>query len=377
MSRMRRIPRLERIHRIRTLLLKFVHNLGGSLAPLVQPVIVPNTIEELHLAADEVVAPLVHLFDVGMAGVDDAEHAGDDFLLAVGVDFGVAEDGDDVSHLGGQCHGVLGGVFDGRLGVLGTTEGDGNAHGNAIGGTELFERLEVGGARLYILILRQIEGIDQDGIEMQYLQQGSLPHESLEGGGPPLANDLEPVQVQIGDQYLGQSLRLQFFGSLQMLRHVQIDHLIAIRIWQPRRSQFGRPLQYPIHLQPPKQNIRRLFNRQLVRSQHNLRLGRRLIRIINTRKMFQLPALHPRILSLGIPLLQLLHGHIQKDFIKRNPLILVSLPHGIAIATIRRDQPHQSDNPRIREQCGNLPRAPYALGTIGLAKRQIPIDPRP
>mmetsp|Transcript_33349 Transcript_33349/g.70087 ORF Transcript_33349/g.70087 Transcript_33349/m.70087 type:complete len:250 (-) Transcript_33349:1252-2001(-) len=249
---MGRIPRLKRIHCIGTLLLELLHNFGGSLAPFVQSVVVSYTIKELDFPTNEIIATLVDFFYVRMAGVNDSKHSSDYLLLAVRVHLWVAEDGNNVSHLGGECNSIVGGTLDGRFGVVGAAEGDGNAHGNAIGGTELLKRLKIGRGRLNVLVFRQIEWINENGVEMQHLEQSALPHESPEGGGPPLANDLEPVEVQVGDQHLGQAFRLLRFGSLEVLRNMKVDHLVAIGVGQTRRTNLRRPLQNPVHLQPTK-----------------------------------------------------------------------------------------------------------------------------
>mmetsp|Transcript_697 Transcript_697/g.1606 ORF Transcript_697/g.1606 Transcript_697/m.1606 type:complete len:222 (-) Transcript_697:361-1026(-) len=220
-----------------------------------------------------------------MAGIDRAEHPRDDLLLAVGIDLRIAQYGHDVSHLGGKRDGIIGGGLDEVPGVGRAAQRDGNAHRHAIGGTELLERLKVRRARLHVHVVRQVERVHEDGIEVQHLQERALPHESLEGGGPALADDLEPVQVEVGDQDLRQPLRLGPALGLEMLRHVQVDHLVPIGVRQSRRTELRRPLQNAVHLQPPKEDVRALLDLQLVRPQRDLRLHRRLVRIVDTSKM--------------------------------------------------------------------------------------------
>mmetsp|Transcript_28426 Transcript_28426/g.59660 ORF Transcript_28426/g.59660 Transcript_28426/m.59660 type:complete len:725 (-) Transcript_28426:86-2260(-) len=377
MTGMSGVPSLEGVDGICALVLELLHELLGSFAPLVQSVVVSNAIEEFDFPTDEVISAFVNFLDVGMSHVDDSKHAGDDFFLAVGVDFGVAENGHDVSHLGGERHGVVRRGFDGRFGVGGTGQGDGDGHGDAMGRAVGFEMLEVGGGRVDILVIGEVERIDEDGVEVKDFQQSSLAHESLERAGPAFANDLEPVQVQIGDEYFGEGFRLGHLGLPLIGGNVQINLLVAVGVGQSGRSQLGCPFQNAIHLQTAEQNIGTLLDLQLVRFQRDLRIERRFIRIIDASEMLQLAALHPGILSFGIPLLQLVHGNIQEDLVKGNALILVPLPHRIPISPIRTNQPHQRDDPAIRKQRGNLPGPPHALRPIGLAERQIPIDPRP
>ena len=73
-----------------------------------------------------------------------------------------------------------------------------DAHRLPIGGTELVEGLEVGLRGVYVAVPREDKRIHEDGIEVQDLEEGSLPHESLQGGCPPLPDGLETVQVSTG-----------------------------------------------------------------------------------------------------------------------------------------------------------------------------------
>mmetsp|Transcript_3943 Transcript_3943/g.8698 ORF Transcript_3943/g.8698 Transcript_3943/m.8698 type:complete len:753 (+) Transcript_3943:855-3113(+) len=375
MSSVGRISRLESVHGIGALFLELIHDFSGSLTPLIKSIVVADAIEELDLSSNEVVSALVDLLDVRVTRIDDTEHSGDNLFLAVGVNFGVSEDGDDVAHLGGQCNSVLSRRLNGRLGILGTTEGDRNTHGNAIGGTMGLKIGKVGRASVNALILCQVERINKDGIEMQHFQKGSLPHESLEGSGPSLSDHLKPVEIQIGDEHLRQALGLLLSGSLQMFRHVQVDHLISIGVGESRWGYLRRTLQNTIHLQSSEQNIRGLFNLQLVRLQRNLRIGGRLVRIINARKVLELPALHARVLSLGIALLQLVHGNVQENFVKGNALILVTLAHGVAITAVGGDESHEGDDAGVGEEGGDLARAADGFGAIGLAEGEVAVDP--
>ena len=78
------------------------------------------------------------------------------------------------------------------------------------------------------VVTREVERIDEDGIEVQDLEEGSLPHESLQGGRPPLPDGLEPVEVEVSDKDLRQGHRLLHPCGPEVLRHVQVDDLVAV-----------------------------------------------------------------------------------------------------------------------------------------------------
>mmetsp|Transcript_7292 Transcript_7292/g.11479 ORF Transcript_7292/g.11479 Transcript_7292/m.11479 type:complete len:454 (-) Transcript_7292:2075-3436(-) len=340
MTRMCGVTSLERINSISTLFTKFIHEFTCCFTPLVQSIIVFDTIQQFNFTTDQIISTLVNFLNVGMAHINHTKHTCGNLFLPIGINFRVAQYSHNIPHLRRQRHSTVWRILNRRLGVLCTTQGNGNTHRYSIGGTEFLELFKVGSTRVHILIIRQVEWIDQNGIEMKHFQQSPLPHESLQGGSPTFTNHLQPIQVQISNENLWQSLRLCHPFLPQMSRNMQINLLIPIRIGQSRRCQLGRTLQNPIHLQPTEQNIRTLFNFQLVSFQCNLRMQRWFIRVINTGKMFQFSTLHTSILSLWITLLQLIDGNIQKDFIKGNTLLFMSLPYCIPITTVGTNQPH-------------------------------------
>mmetsp|Transcript_10344 Transcript_10344/g.17120 ORF Transcript_10344/g.17120 Transcript_10344/m.17120 type:complete len:378 (-) Transcript_10344:713-1846(-) len=376
MPRMGWVTSLECIHGIGTFFTKFVHKFTCCFTPLVQTIIVFDTIQQFHFTTNQIVSTLVNFFDVGMAHINHTKHTCGNFFLTIGINFRIAQYSHNIPHLRSQRHSTVWRTVNRRLGILCTTQGNGNTHRYTIGGTEFLKLFKVGSTRVRILIIRQIEWIDQNGIEMKHFQQSPLPHKSLQGGSPTFTNHLQPIQIQISNKNLGQSLRLCHPFLPQMSWNMQINLLIPIRIRQSRRCQLGSTLQNPIHFQPTKQNICTLFNFQLVRFQRNLRMQGWFIRVINTSKMFQFSTLHTGILSLRITFLQLLHRNIQKDFIKGNALLLMSFPHRISISTVRTNQPHKRNDPTIGKQCRNLPRPTDRLGPISLTKCQITINPR-
>ena len=73
-------------------------------------------------------------------------------------------------------------------------------------------------------------------------------------------------------------------------------------------------------------------------------------------------------LSLGIPLLQLIHRHVQEDFVKGYPLILVPLPYRIPITAVETDQSHQCNDSALGEEGGDLSRASDGFGAIGFGE---------
>ena len=55
----------------------------------------------------------------------------------------------------------------------------------------------------------------------------------------------------MADEDLWQGHRLLHPRGPEVLRHVQVDDLVAVGVRQPGRAELRRPLEYPVHLQPP------------------------------------------------------------------------------------------------------------------------------
>ena len=375
MPSVRGVARLEGVHGIRPLGLELVHKLRGGLAPLIQAIIVADAIEQLHLPADQPVPARVDVLNVRMAVVDGAEHARHDLLLAVGVHLRTAQNGHGVPHLGHQRHGARIGIVDRLLGVVGTGQGDGDAHADALGGLLLGKAAEIGRLLVDPRIAGQIVRIDEEGVEVQRLQQCALAHESRQRGGPALADDLEPVQIDVGDAHLGQRLGLGAALRPQMMGNVPVDPQIAIGVGQ-RGRKLRRALQHAVPLEALEQKVRRLLDGHLVRLQDDLRMQRFLVRIVDAGEVFELAALDAGVLALGVALLQFVHRNVQKHLVKRDALILVASAHGIAVGAVRADQAHQGDGAAVGEQRGDLARPPHALLAVRLAEAQIAVQPR-
>mmetsp|Transcript_35236 Transcript_35236/g.75212 ORF Transcript_35236/g.75212 Transcript_35236/m.75212 type:complete len:273 (+) Transcript_35236:348-1166(+) len=110
--------------------------------------------------------------------------------------------------------------------------------------------------------------------------------------------------------------------------------------------------------------------------QRDLRLRGGFVGIINAGEVLQLPALHAGILPLRIPLFKLVHGHVQEYLVEGDALVLVPLPHRVAVGPVRRYQSHQRDHTRFGEQRGDLPCPPHTLGAVGLGEGQVAVYPR-
>ena len=164
---------LEGIHSIGTLGLELLRQLLGGLAPLVQTIVVADAVQQLHFAADQVIAAAVNVLDVGMAGVDGAKHAGDDLLLAVVVHLRIAEDGNGLAHLRNEGDGALVRALNGRLGERGTGQGDGDRHADTLRGLTIGEVGKVGLRLVTEGIAGEVEGVDQDGVEVDGLEEGN------------------------------------------------------------------------------------------------------------------------------------------------------------------------------------------------------------
>mmetsp|Transcript_29035 Transcript_29035/g.43631 ORF Transcript_29035/g.43631 Transcript_29035/m.43631 type:complete len:319 (-) Transcript_29035:1243-2199(-) len=195
MPRMSRVTCLECINSICTLFTKFIHEFTCRFAPLVQPIIVFDAIQQFNFTTNQIITTLVDFLNVGMTHINHTKHTSGNFFLTIGINFRIAQYSHNVPHLCRQCHSTVWRIVNRRLGILCTTQGNGNTHRYTIGGTELRKLFKVGSTRMRILIIRQIERIDQNGIEMKHFQQCPLPHESLQGGSPAFTNHLQPIQV--------------------------------------------------------------------------------------------------------------------------------------------------------------------------------------
>mmetsp|Transcript_17517 Transcript_17517/g.51107 ORF Transcript_17517/g.51107 Transcript_17517/m.51107 type:complete len:654 (-) Transcript_17517:1277-3238(-) len=252
-SRVGGIAGLEGVHGIGALGGEFVAEFLGSLAPLVQSVVVFDPVQQFYLAADQIVAARVDMVDVGMVHVNDAKHAGDDFLLPIGVDFGIAENGDPFAHLGDQGDSALVRGFNVLLGEGGARQRDGDGHTHAAGGLTIRELSEIGLHFVTVGVAGQVEWIDQDGVEVESLEEGPFAHETAEGRRPSLANGLEPIEIDIGDEHLGQRGGLSLPLRLELLGNVKIHHQITVGVGQTGRTDLGGALQNPVPFQSPKQ----------------------------------------------------------------------------------------------------------------------------
>ena len=84
------VASLKGIDCICILRFEFFHEFRGGLAPLIQSIVVCDTIQQFHITANQVVTTLVNLLDVGVSHVNDSKHTSDNFFFAIVVDFGLA-----------------------------------------------------------------------------------------------------------------------------------------------------------------------------------------------------------------------------------------------------------------------------------------------
>mmetsp|Transcript_13155 Transcript_13155/g.27294 ORF Transcript_13155/g.27294 Transcript_13155/m.27294 type:complete len:208 (+) Transcript_13155:1428-2051(+) len=99
MSGMGGISSLKCIDSVGSLVLEFLHELLGSLSPLVQSVVVPNAIQQFDFSSNQIVTTSINVFNVGMLHINNTKHARNNFFLSVFIYFRVAENGHRLSHL--------------------------------------------------------------------------------------------------------------------------------------------------------------------------------------------------------------------------------------------------------------------------------------
>ena len=209
---------------------------------------------------------------------------------------------------------------------------------------------------------------------MNRLEKGTLPHEALEGCGPALADDLKPVQIDVGNEDLGQSLRLGHALGPELGGNVQIDHLIAVGVGKAGRADLGRTLQDAILLEAAEEHVDALLDLQLVRFEGDLRIEGLLVRIVDAGKVLELSGLDACVLALGIALLELVDGNVEEDLVEGDALILVALADEVAIAAVGGDEADQSDDAGIGEQGGQLTGAADGFGTVGLREGKVAVE---
>mmetsp|Transcript_21797 Transcript_21797/g.31633 ORF Transcript_21797/g.31633 Transcript_21797/m.31633 type:complete len:236 (+) Transcript_21797:1042-1749(+) len=227
MSSVGGVAGLESEHNIRSLPGKFRTKLLEGQSVLVQAIVVADALQKLNFSTNQVVTARVDVLDVGVAGVDHAEDAGHNLLLAVVVDLGVAQDSHGLPVLGHQGDGLLARLLNVLLRVRGTGQHDRHAHGHAgvWRGNQVVE--------LSLLLVEGsiscgVVGVDEDGVEVQGLEQRPLAHEALERGCPSLPNGLKPVEIDVGEADLGQGLGLPLPSCHQVPWHLQVHHLVTI-----------------------------------------------------------------------------------------------------------------------------------------------------
>lgn len=236
---------------------------------------------------------------------------------------------------------------------------------------------EVGKVGLSLMaegIAGEVEGIDKDGVEVDRLEKGTLPHEALEGCGPALADDLKPVQINVGNKDLGQSLRLGRTLGLELGGNVQIDHLIAVGVGKAGRADLGRTLQDTILLEAAEEHVDALLDLQLVRFESNLGVERFLVRIVDAGEVLELSGLDASVLALGIALLELVDGNVEEDLVEGDALVLVALADEVAITAVGGDEADQRDDAGIGEQCGQLTGTADGFGTVGLREGEVTVE---
>ena len=368
------ISRLESIHGIGTLGLKLLRQLLGSLTPLVQAIIVTDAVQQLDFTTDQVITAAGNVLDVGMAGINNAKHTRNNLLLAVVVHLRITEDGNGLSHLRDKGDGALLGTLNSSLGVGGAGQGDGDGHTDTLRGLTIGEVGKVGLSLMTKGIAGEVEGIDEDGVEVDRLEKGTLPHETLEGCGPALANDLKPIEIDVGNKDLGQSLRLGHALGLEPGGNMQIDHLITVGIGKAGRADLGRTLQDAILLEAAEEHVDALLDLQLVRFEGNLGVERLLVRIIDAGEVLELSGLNASVLALGIALLELVDGNVEEDLVEGDALVLVALADEVAIAAVGGDEADQSDDAGIGEQCGQLTGTADGFGTVGLREGKVTVE---
>mmetsp|Transcript_1546 Transcript_1546/g.2635 ORF Transcript_1546/g.2635 Transcript_1546/m.2635 type:complete len:613 (+) Transcript_1546:858-2696(+) len=202
-ARVSGVARLEGVNRVGAGVDEFLAQLGGGEAVLVESVVVLDRRKERDFSSDEVAATVHDDLDVRVVGVVAAEQPSDNLLLSVLVDFGVGQHGDGLAGWGDQGDRL--GAADDPLARLVDRKHHRHRHVDTVAHLELGAVVvEVGHLLVEALVAGQVELVDQQGVEVERLQQDALAHEALERRGPALADALHPLEVDVVEQHLGE-----------------------------------------------------------------------------------------------------------------------------------------------------------------------------
>jgi hypothetical protein len=187
---------------------EFSAGLGRGQTEFIEAVVVDNALEELDLATKEEVAGREDVLgNPGVLVVSVAEHTGNEFFLAVDVDFGVAEDGDVGAVGGDEGDGIL--ALDGVLDLGSDGESDGNRHGYTLESLGFGVKVvKVSGLVVKVGVASEVHF---HGVEVEDLEKNTFTHETAEGGGPAFTDSLKPLKVNDTKRDLGEAGSL---GSL-------------------------------------------------------------------------------------------------------------------------------------------------------------------
>ena len=172
MSIMERVAHLEGVDGVGISLFDDRLNLGRSLSVLVHVVVEGNLAEEVHVGArDEEVSLFHNSLGLGVLGGKGSERAGADFFLAVLVEDGLVNDGEDLLGEFGALDGDLLLTFEGSLLLSGHVLGDWDRE-------EVTFAFRVG-----------------EGLHVHNFEELELGHESFEGEGPAVSDGLEVLAL--------------------------------------------------------------------------------------------------------------------------------------------------------------------------------------
>mmetsp|Transcript_28112 Transcript_28112/g.89888 ORF Transcript_28112/g.89888 Transcript_28112/m.89888 type:complete len:1079 (+) Transcript_28112:175-3411(+) len=371
----RRVARLEGVDDVGAHARELLHELLLSEAVLVQAVVVADAAQELHLAAEQPVAAVVDVLDIGVAAVDDAEAARHDLLLAVRVDLHVAQDGHGLAVLRHERDVLLAARLDQVLRVVRRRQHNGHGHAHAVARRHLGKVRKVRFLLVEVGVAGGVRRVNEDGVEVQRLQQRALAHEALERRRPALADGLQPVQVDVREQRLRQRLRLEAPRRQLVLRHVQVHDLAAIRRRQALDGGL-RALEHALALQQPQHHVDALLDGHLVVLQVKLGVERRLVRRVHAGEALDLALVHLGVEALRVALLHHVQRHVHEHLHELEAHVLVAAAHGVAVGAEWRHEAHERDHAGVVEQRRQLAHAAHAFGAVRVAEAEVAVQAR-
>ncbi len=212
--------------------------------------------------------------------------------------------------------------------------------------------------------------VNEHRAEVERLDECALTHETAQRSSPPLADDLQPVHVDVSERHLGQRLGLGLLRRQRVGRRDEVDQLAAVRRGEARRR-VGLTGEEAALAQLADEEVDARIDAHLIVAQHHLRLERRLVRRIDPGEVLNQPLRHLLVQALRVARFDDVDRDIHEDLHEGDARLGVALARRVAVLAVRRDQRDHSHEPSLREELRHLRRSAHRLGAIRGREAQV------